>query len=783
MRLSIAAFILGVIWLQQQPGLPALHWAGLLPLLATATWLPKAGWLATLRRGLILLLFLAAGFLWAAWRADLRLSDALPPAWEGRDIEIVGVIAGLPEGTPRGWAFPFDVERVTTPGARAPKHISLNRYDYEFANHRPLPHAGLELRAGERWRFKVRLKRPHGQANPHGSDSQARWLEENIRGLGHIVRPEEGRRLDLLVVRPTYLIERLRQGADRHISQTLDDEPYAGVIRALAVGNQAAISEGLWRLFRHTGVVHLMSISGLHVTLLGGLLFGLTAFIWRRVPALALRVPTRRAAILAGLGGAGAYALLAGFGVPAQRTLYMLAIVALALWLNRVGSPSRVLVLAAFIVILVDPWAVLSPGFWLSFGAVAAIFYATAHRLEKPAQLRLWSTTQWAVTLALLPGLLLLFREVSLVSPVANAFAIPVVSLLVVPLSLAGAISGVEALLHAAHSVMAACGWLLQGLLMLPGAVWRQHEPPLWAAAFGLLGVLWLLLPRGFPARWLGGLLFLPLFLNKPGPLAHGAFAADVLDVGQGLAVTVRTRSHTLLFDAGPDYAAESDAGSRVVLPHLIAEGVTGLGGLIVSHDDTDHSGGAMAILKDMQPGWLLASLPPFHPAWRGSRKSLPCGRGQHWQWDGVDFEILHPAPLFVNSSKLNDNEKSCVLRISSRHGSLLIPADIERLSEMNLLERVAEKLPADVLVAPHHGSLTSSTAAFVEAIEAKAVIFTVGHRNGFGHPKPEVLRRYRERGCATYRTDRDGAVLLRFESGGLRLTAWRRAHRRYWQE
>jgi competence protein ComEC len=782
MRLNIAAFVVGIILLQQQPVLPSPSWIGALPMLATVFWLPRDGRLGRLRRVFVFGFFLAAGFLWAAWRAEVRLADALPRDWEGRDIEATGVVAGLPESTATGLRFLFEPDAVVTPVAVLPVRIQLARRDIAFATGQPLPHAGTPLVPGERWRFTVRLHRPHGLSNPHGFDAEVHWLAENIRATGHVVRPETAIRLDAFVPRLATVIERIRYRTDRAIAESLAGRPYAGVIRALAVGNQSAIPDSQWTLFRQTGVVHLMSISGLHVTLLGSVAFALTLFLWRRWPWGTVRLPARKAAVLAGAALALLYALLAGFGVPAQRTLYMLAVMAAALWLDRIGSPSKVLALAAGTVVLIDPWAVLAPGFWLSFGAVAAIFFAHAHRRQRPHWRRAWLSTQWAVTLALIPGLLLLFREVSLVSPLANLVAIPLVSLGVIPLAIVGGLTGLAPLLDAAHGLMAVCGGVLDWLASLPGALWRQHEPPLWAAGLGLLGMLWLLLPRGLPARSLGAVLIAPLFLARPESLPEGTFAADILDVGQGLAVLVRTEDHALLFDAGPDYSGEADAGGRVVLPHLIAEGVTRLDALILSHDDNDHTGGALSVMRGLPPDRLLSSLADVHPLIAAAHHRR-CAPGINWKWNGVRFDILHPTPVFLESAKLGDNDKGCVLKVSSAHGSLLIPADIERLGELSLIERVPEALAADVLIAPHHGSLTSSTPDFVARVHPGDVIFTAGHRNRFGHPRPEVVRRYLDAGSEINRTDRDGAVLLRFGPEGVAAASWCQSRKRYWQE
>lgn len=790
MRGNLLAFVLGVCLLQQQAALPALAWAWALPvLLLLALGMPRQpGRVRLLRAGLLVLAFFGAGFFWAAFMAHQRLADALPPAWEGRDIRLVGVVAALPAETERGIRFAFDVERVLTPEAQVPRHIQLAYYADGFGREpaAPLP----VVHAGERWQFTVRLKRPHGNANPHGFDFEAWALERNLRATGYVYAPsgkgaEEGgnRRLAGMVYRPGYLVERVRERIAQRFAQALPGQPYAGVLKALAVGEQNAISPQQWQVFLRTGVNHLMSISGLHVTMVSGLAFAAVYWLWRRSSRLTLRLPARKAAAAAGALAALAYAWLSGFGVPTQRTLYMLAVVAAALWLNRASSASTVLILALAAVALFDPWAVFAPGFWLSFGAVAVIFYVGAGRVWKPGLLRGWANVQWAVTLGLVPALLLLFQQVSLISPLANAFAIPVVSLAVVPLTLAGAVLPLDFLLQLAHGIMAGCMALLEWLSALPDAVWQQHAPPGWTVMAALAGVVWLLLPRGFPARWLGAVGLLPMFLVLPPKPEPGALWLTVLDVGQGLAVTVRTANHALLYDAGPRFNNDADSGNRIIAPYLRAAGIKKLDGLIVSHDDNDHSGGAVSVLREVPVGWLASSLPASHPAVEQARRALPCYAGQRWEWDGVRFEMLHPALDSYRDEALKDNARGCVLKITSRFGAALLPADIEQDSERELLARAPDALRAAVLVAPHHGSRTSSTEEFVRGVSPEAVIFTVGYRNRFGHPRPDIVARYAALGSRLYRTDRSGAVEVRFDNpAGPTVRESRGLERRYWR-
>jgi competence protein ComEC len=774
MRLIIVSFALGVWLLQQQAGLPDGRWAWALVAIAPAAALVRAKLAALRSIGIVCIAALAfgAGFLWAALAAHARLADALPHAWEGRDIDVIGVIASLPQPAERSVRFELDVDTVLTRGAHVPRRIVLSWWGRPGA----LPHA----HAGERWRFTVRLKRPHGTANPHGFDFEAWLLERGIRATGYVRPRGAPQRLAALVHRPAYWVEAARERLRARILRALADRPYAGVIAALAIGDQRAIPAGQWQVFTRTGVNHLMSISGLHVTMVATLAYALAGALWRRSARLALRLPAPKAAALAGVVAAFLYTLLAGFAVPAQRTLYMVCVVAAALWFGRASSASVVLAAALFIVLVLDPWAVTAAGFWLSFGAVAAILFVVVNRVGQPGWVSGWVRTQAAVTVALLPLLLALFQQVSLISPVANAFAIPVVSLVVAPLALCGMVLPFDAVLEVAHFAMAVCMYALEALSAAPEAVWQQHAPAAWVTGIAVGGALWLLLPRGTPARWLGAVACLPLFLVFPPPLRPGELTITVLDVGQGVAVVARTARHALLYDTGPAFGPGADSGNRIIAPYLRAAGVRRLDGLIVSHDDADHTGGAVSVLHALPVEWLATSLADMDPLPLLADRAFRCEAGHAWQWDGVRFEILHPAPASY-ALRLKDNDRSCVLRISAPGGSVLLPGDIERRGEEALLSAGAG-LAADVLIAPHQGSRTSSTAAFLDAVRPRSVVFAVGYRNRFGHPHREVVERYASHGAALYRTDRDGAVLIAISpERAITVDRYRSTYRRYW--
>jgi competence protein ComEC len=754
--LAALAWAAGAAALQLQPGLPSLSWLAVLPPLVFA---------ASRKKYFVAPSAFAAGFLWAAVLAHVRMADWLSPELEGRDLDVVGVVSSLPAVSERAVRFEFEVESA---GERLPKKLLLAWHRSAWGEEG----AALLTQAvhpGERWLFTVRLRRPHGHVNPYGFDYEAWLLERGIGATGYVRQRGEQRRVGF---RNSALdrVEFLREGIRDRFHAQLGATPAAGILAALAVGDQRAISAEEWRLFGRTGVTHLMSISGLHVTLVSGLAAWLVALGWRRVPAAALRLPARKAAALAAIAAALGYTMLAGFGVPAQRTFYMVTVVAIALWGGRIATPTRTLALALAVVVAADPWAPLAPGLWLSFGAVALIFYVASNE----SHLKQWSRVQWAITVGLAPAALLLFGQLSVAGPLANALAIPLVSVVVTPLALIAAVLPFELLLQTA-------AWLVEWLLVflewcaaLPGALWQQHVPTLWAALLAMAGAAWMLAPRGVPWRGGGLALMAPAFALAPPAPAIGEAWVTALDVGQGLAVLVRTANRSLLYDAGPTYGPEADSGGRIVVPLLRGAGIRGLDLLVLSHEDVDHLGGALTVLETVPVQALASSLPRGHAL--NSLVAAPgrCAAGMRWEWDGVRFEFLHPPPGWESARR---NNQSCVLRVEARGTAMLLTGDIERAAEVSLLKMAR----ADVLLVPHHGSKTSSSAEFVAAVAPRWAVVPAGYRNRFGHPAREVLERYREAGVRVLRTDLDGAVTVILKSEP-EIGAERARARRYWR-
>lgn len=761
MRSGTIAFLAGILCLQLFPALPPSGWVFLLcASIPAALWLPfpwrLAGWLVS-------------GFLWCLWSAHTILSVSLPPELEGEDLILVGHVAGLPEPQDRRTRFLFDVEHYIVEGQRQPwpARVRLNWYGRQ----RP------ELQAGEAWRLQVRLKRPWGFRNP-GSFDYERWLfAQRIRATGYVrydTRPIKSQSVPW-----RYRLDRGRQRLSEMLQQQLPGQA-GGLFRALSVGDRRGVDQPTWEVLRVTGTAHLLAISGMHIGLLAALVFWITRRLWQLGgERVLLWLPAPRAAALLATLAALVYAAMAGFAIPTQRALVMLGVVMLALWRMRPLAPGRTLAWAALLVLLLDPLAVLSAGFWLSFAAVALILYAlggTRHH----SRIRQWLRIQAWITLGLAPLLIAWFQQVSLVAPLANLLAIPLVSLMIVPLALLGTLAAVT-FPEAGSVLLVGLGKLLEGMLdvLESMAAWPFSHWQTGVGGAGELlllgaGLLLLLAPRGLPGRYLAPVLCLPLLFGSGPRPPPGEAWLTLLDVGQGLAASVQTRSRLLIFDTGPRYSASFDTGAAVVVPYVRHSGYTGIDHLVISHGDNDHIGGLASVRQALPVGTLSTSVPNQVPG-AGGR---PCQAGQQWQWDGVDFQFLAPG-----TARSSGNDASCVLRIEAGGQVALLSGDIEKAGERALLRQQRANLAADILVAPHHGSLTSSTPAFVSAVNPDYVLFPVGYRNRYRFPRPAVVARYTDSGTRQYRVDEQGA--LRFvlgEPGGVRkLFSYREATRRYW--
>jgi len=788
---ALAAFVAGVFVLQQQAALPGRLILAALALAAIASAAPALrvrlqGEAAGQRFAAAVLLAAAcvAGFAYAGWRAHERLDVALAPADEGRDIEIVGVVAGLPAAMERGLRFEFAVEQVATAGVAVPPRLSLAWYA-----------ADAVLAPGERWAFTARLRRPHGTFNPGGFDLEGWLFERNLRAGGYVREQSAPRRLAPMVWSVDSALDRARAELRSKLQARLGGERFGGVLVALVLGDQRAIGEADWILFNRTGISHLISISGLHITMISGLVALLVGSLWRRSPRTLALAPAQTAAAAAAVLAALGYCLLAGWGVPAQRTFFMLFTVAVAAWL-RVGTrPLSTLALAAAAVCLLDPWAVIAPGFWLSFGAVAAIMFTVSGRpgAREPgwrARLREAARVQVAVTLALLPLTAALFQQISLVSIAANAVAIPLVSLLVTPLALIAGLfvvlpdpfaSLAVPCLAVAHALLVALHAFVSALAVPSWASLPLAAAPWWTLALALAGVAWLLAPPGWPLRWAGAVWLLPMLLWPPARPGEGELWVTALDVGQGTAVLVESKTHTLLYDTGPRFSGTADAGGRIVAPYLRWRGTEAIDLLVVSHLDSDHSGGAASILRGTPVAAVLSSIDAAHPALRGAAAVQRCEAGSRIDAGALRIDVLRPLAADYAQPRLASNAASCVLRVSLGPHRLLLTGDVPAREEAELVAREGD-LKVDWLSVPHHGSRSSSSEALLDAARPAWASVQAGYRNRFGHPDTQVVGRYMARGVHVVRSDESGAAQWRFRGdGAVDLHRWRASAHRYW--
>lgn len=806
MPLVLSAFVAGDLLLQCLSVLPS--WNVLLGVLGTAAVLAALCGIARALRGqgrrhvhsfawtLAILAALLAGFALTGWRAAARVDEALAFENEGREVRIVAVVASLPsvfDGGTRFLARVENVEPASGEGAAfdVPPLVALSWYGAG-------PPALPEVRPAQRWAFTVRLHRPQGTVNPAGFDAEAWMFEQDIRAQGS-VRSGPHDTAPRLLAEPVWqfnaLVDRARAALRQRLQQGLQGRRYGSVIIALVMGDQGGIAEDDWSLFNRTGISHLVSISGLHITMIAALVALLAGALWRRSAFLLRRATLPVVRAVAAIAGGLAYCLLAGWGVPAQRTLLMLGVVALGRCGRvRLGA-AQVLAWAAALVCLWDPWAVLAAGFWLSFGAVAAIFLVTSGALPpapgwRPA-VREGVRIQAAITAGQVPLTLAIFGQVSLVAPLANALAIPLVSYVVAPLALVGAALTVvaapvaplgDALLAGAEAVFGGLASILQWLTRPSWSSIALPLPPAAALVAGAAGCAWLLAPRGWPLRALGACGLLPLFVwpvERPGA---DELWVNALDVGQGMALVLESAHRVVVFDAGPRYSAEADAGSRVVVPYLRARGLTRVDALIVSHPDSDHAGGARSVLRTLAVDRLWTSIAPGHRLLGEASNLTRCVAGQRLVLGELTLEMLHPdAPLY-DDARATTNARSCVVLASVGTHRVLLTGDIPAREEQRLLARLPQRdLAVALMVAPHHGSHSSSSDALIAAAAPQWVSMQLGYRNHYGHPHAAVVARYRDHGVRIARSDEDGAVQWRLADRSITVTRWRRDHARYW--
>jgi competence protein ComEC len=750
------AFVLAIACLQRMAALPVLWpWAIAAFVGVVLAWrVPR--WRAV---GVVIAAF-SLGLSYGAVRAQWRLADRLPAALERQVLQVEGRVVGLPEVASYGPRIHFLVEQAPT---GVPHHLLLTDN---------LPPA--DWHPGQRWRLSVKLRQPHGAANPGGGDYEAYLLAEGVGATGTI-QQDHRELLSAFVSTPSAWVDRLRSAIAHHIRTVLSGQPYTEMLVALVAGDESGISQSQWGLMKKTGAVHLVTISGMHVTMLAGLAGAFVNALWRRFSWLTRRLPARKAALLFGFAAALAYAVLAGLRIPILRSIYMLSVAVLALLANRSLSVFTIWCLALAVCAGIDPWAVVSVGFWLSFVTVGALLWATSGHLGRlrgwREKLRGWRASQWAATLGSAPILLVLFQQLPIASPFAYASAIPLACGVVTPLALLGALDPTGVLLRVAHFVLSLCIRLLV-LISHADLMWTQAAPPMWTVLPAAVAVGVLLLPRATPGKLLAATGFLPMLFPFHSAMPEGAFRTTVLDVGQGLAVTVRTANHAMLFDTG-----SANAASRTLPAALQADGVRRLDLMLLSDTDDGNSGGATALLAALPVGRVMAAsaIPGID-----ATKVTQCAPGQSWVWDGVHFDVLAPLPGESVDSKARNN--SCVVRVSGPNGSLLLPANIEHKEQTQLAAYYGAALATDALIMPHHGAAGAWSADFLDAVKPRLAVASVGYLNPYRQPRQDVVDAYHARGIAVCRTDLDGAITIDMGTPAWNVTAWRTDHAHYWQ-
>lgn len=718
--------------------------------------LPPAGMLLALAVVALMLLpfrtyplaFFLFGLCWACVSAQWALDDRLRPMLDGQTRWLEGRVSGLPQQTDSGVRFELSDSRSRN--ARLPARIRLYW------------HGGPPVRSGERWRLAVTLKRPSGLLNFHGVDHEAWLLAQRIGATGSV---KDGERL--APARNAW------RDAVRQRLMAVDAQGREAGLAALVLGDGSGLTADDWRVLQDTGTVHLLVISGQHIGLLAGLIYALVAALarygcWPRTwPWLPWACGL---AFTAALG----YGLLAGFGVPVQRACVMVGLV--LLWRLRfrhlgIWWP---LLLAFNGVLVLEPLASLQPGFWLSFAAVAVLGLTFGGRLGRWSAWQAWTRPQWLIAIGLFPVLLVLGLPISLSAPLANLFAVPWISLVVLPLALLG--TALLAVPFVGAGLLWLAGGALDGLFnalaLLAGQLpaWIPAEVPMGYWLVSLVGAVLLLLPKGVPFRLLGWPMLLLAVFPPRELVPHGQVDVLQLDVGQGLALILRTRHHTLLYDAGPRSGAV-DLGARVVLPSLKRLGVDALDMMLLSHADADHAGGAAAVARGLPIKRVVGGETEGLPALLDTQ---PCISGEQWAWDGVSFE------LWQWPDAVDGNPKSCVLHVQANGERLLLTGDIDRAAEQAFLAS-ALAVPTDWLQAPHHGSRSSSSWPFLQRLAPKSVLISRGRGNAFGHPHPQVVERYQALGTQVYDSAEQGAVRLRLGAFAPPIVA--RSQRRFWRE
>jgi competence protein ComEC len=714
------------------------------------------------------------GYAYSLFIAHSILDNRIPHNIESKTLRVIGTVLDIPHRQSDTLRFYFNVEQSVL--SDNPLHQLPFQGKIKLAWYR---HAAPQFASGEKWQLEVKLKRPRGFVNTGGFDYE-RWLfREGVLATGYVHTSEHNQRI---TTAPQWHLNAIREKIYRSIQAQLNNPDSAALISALSVAIRQDINPAHWQIFSATGTSHLIAISGLHIAMVAGFAFIPISLIWMLFPALYLRLPSKIAMLVLGAVFATAYALLAGFTIPTQRALVMVLFGLFALLLKQKIPLGHILAASLLAVLLIDPLASLSEGFWLSFFAVALIFYILG-QTHKPLPHRLF-VIQLLLSFGMIPVSAAFFSSASLISPIANIVAIPWVTLLLAPSILVGVLFLSIAPIIS-HYCFAVAAWGLDILLAylgylstLPYSSLHFADIPPFIIIIALIGVILMALPRYFVGRYLAIIFIAPLFLFSSKRPAEGEFKLTVLDSGQGLASVLQTQNHVMVFDTGERYSAQFDIGKMVLIPYLQSQQINAIDKLVVSHADKDHSGGAAAILATVPVIQFISN----DALKINTKTAMPCQAGQQWVWDKVHFEILSPSPA---QAALSQNERSCTIKVSNAYHSLLLLADIEKKAEHALVKNKRMDLKADVMLVPHHGSKTSSSWPFIAAIEPQLAIVSAGYRNRFNHPSPNIMSRYQQLHIPVFNTAQQGEIQVTFPNSPaeINVSLKRSDHKKFWDQ
>jgi competence protein ComEC len=714
-----------------------------------------------------LILLFCLGFSWALLRIGSDVSHSLNPDLESKVVQLTGNVISLPVIYDDHVQFLFDVNDVvdnqkhhfTSPGI-----IRLNWYKTKVI---PAP--------GETWLLSAKLKRPYSFMNSGGFDYETWMMRQGIKATGYVKKSKTNQ---MLRESNGFFMQRLRYKLSQEIKNKID-KPLRGLVLALSLGDRSQLDPNQWRALTHTGTNHLIAISGLHLGLIAGLIYFLSQTIWRQFYFATQIIPAPIIASILAFAGAFIYAALAGFSLPTQRALIMIAVFLLGLLSSRRLLVSNVVCIAIFLILLLDPFSILAADFWLSFTAVTLILYITRYRHSDQSPLRRWLQLQCLLSLGLTPFLIFWFKQFPLYSIFANLLAIPIIGFIIVPLVLLAMFllltfpRGAEFIYDFVDKISNLHWSYLDFLSQQNSAIIPVAATNKASLIIAIIGIVILLMPKGLPGRWLGLLFLLPLLFPITTSLRPGEFKFSLLDVGQGLSAVIQTSQKMLVYDAGARFSERFNIGDAVIKPYLRHKGITQLDMLMISHGDNDHIGGAYSIIEQFRIDRVLSSVPEKLSISHAER----CHAGQKWLWDGVEFEVLHPSI----ESDFTGNNASCVLKVSSQHGSVLLTGDIEQAAEKSLINNMPEQIKVDILLAPHHGSKTSSSNELIATIAPEYAVISAGYRNRFGFPKQDIMSRYEAHGVKTLVTFMTGEISMKFSAAGLIIEQFRSKNRRFW--